>query len=52
MAEETKPIEQRPEPSVRRDAYTPPSLVRHGTVEDLTQGATGTLGGDQTSIIP
>jgi hypothetical protein len=52
MAEQTEPIEQRAEPPAERETYTPPRLVRHGTVEDLTQGVQGVSGGDQSSIIP
>jgi hypothetical protein len=51
MAEETKPIDQYPQPPAERAAYTPPRLVRHGTVEELTQGTQGTTGSDVSSTI-
>lgn len=41
--EEQKPV---------REPYTPPRLVRHGTVGDLTRGLGGVLAGDMVSAIP
>jgi hypothetical protein len=34
------------------EPYTPPLLVRHGTVEDLTGGTQSILPGDGISAIP
>jgi hypothetical protein len=40
------------EPGATKEPYSTPELVRHGTVEELTQGAVFTpLPGDANSLI-
>jgi hypothetical protein len=42
MSEPSKPQTHPGEPAATREPYASPKLVRHGTIEDLTRGATFT----------
>jgi hypothetical protein len=50
MTEAQMPREPREGQEPRKQPYTTPQLVRHGTVEDLTQGAATFRGGDGASF--
>jgi hypothetical protein len=43
-----EPIDTEQEPA--RQPYTPPQLVRYGTVVDLTRGVVQSLAGDAASL--
>jgi hypothetical protein len=49
MSEQPEREVDHDQPEPVREAYTPPRLARHGTIEDLTHGAQGPIQGDQAS---
>jgi hypothetical protein len=52
MSEQANRAPAGPEPEPARQPYTPPRLVRDGTVEDLTRGTLNTGAGDPSVGIP
>jgi hypothetical protein len=52
MSQQTNPTPVAPEQEPARQPYTPPRLVRYGTVAAVTQGRVSVLPGDGISAIP
>jgi hypothetical protein len=52
MSEQTNPKPVAPEQEPARQPYTPPRLVRYGTVAAVTQGTRAAVVGDPSSNPP